>query len=73
MKLLNVKTLNIMDSVIFMNIEVVRQPRTEYILFWKVFKGLSEIFHRLEVAPKRNFEYHWSTVPCVSETIWACN
>lgn len=40
---------------------------------WKMFKDLLEVFYRLQVAPKRDFEYHWSTVPCVSETIWAHN
>lgn len=36
---------------------------------WKMFKDLLEVFYRLQVAPKRD----WSTVPCVSETIWAHN
>lgn len=40
---------------------------------WKMFKDLLEVFYRLQVAPKRDFEYHWSIVPCVSETIWAHN
>lgn len=47
-----------MDPVTFMNAGVVVQPWIEYVSFWKMFKGHSEVFYRMEVAPERDFECH---------------
>lgn len=41
-----------MDPAVF--VEVVQQPE----MGWKMFKDLLEVFHGLQVAPERDFEYH---------------
>lgn len=47
-----------MDPFIFTNVEVVPERRTEYVSCWKMIKGHSEVFHRMQVAPERDCECH---------------
>lgn len=62
-----------MDPAVFIDVEGGSAAQDGLVSSWKMFKDLLEVFYRLQVAPEQDFEYHWSTVPCVSETIWARN